>query len=44
MHGATFDIQSGNVLSGPMPGDCALMKVPVTVTDGEIRLAPRHDD
>jgi nitrite reductase/ring-hydroxylating ferredoxin subunit len=42
MHGATFGIDSGAVLSGPMPGDCALMKVPVTVADGEIRLAPRH--
>lgn len=44
MHGATFRITTGEVLSGPMPGDCALMKVPVTVTGGEIRLAPRNRD
>ncbi|MGE0651684.1 MAG: Rieske (2Fe-2S) protein [Alphaproteobacteria bacterium] len=44
MHGATFRINTGEVLSGPMPGDCALMKVPVTIADGEIRLAPRNRD
>jgi nitrite reductase/ring-hydroxylating ferredoxin subunit len=44
MHGATFRIHTGEVLSGPMPGDCALMKVPITVTDGEICLAPRNRD
>jgi nitrite reductase/ring-hydroxylating ferredoxin subunit len=42
MHGATFRINTGEVLSGPMPGDCGLMKVPITVTDGEIRLVPRN--
>lgn len=44
MHGATFKIDTGDVLSGPMPGNSCLMKVPVSVIDGEIRLAPRHGD
>lgn len=42
MHGATFKIETGEVLSGPMPGNCALTAVPIVVTDGEIRLKPRH--
>lgn len=41
MHGATFDIATGNVLSGPMPATCALLRVPVSVENGEVRLAPR---
>ncbi len=41
MHGATFDITSGQVISGPMPGTCALLQVPITVENGEIKLAPR---
>jgi len=41
MHGATFDIASGQVISGPMPGTCALLQVPITVENGEIKLAPR---
>lgn len=42
MHGATFRIETGEVLSGPMPADCALTPVPIVVAEGEIRLAPRH--
>lgn len=41
MHGATFDIASGQVISGPMPANCALLQVPITVENGEIKLAPR---
>lgn len=41
VHGATFEIDTGDALSGPaLPHGC-LMKVPVVVVDGEIRLAPR---
>lgn len=40
VHGATFDIETGEALSGPAIPGC-LMKVPVIVADGEIRLAPR---
>lgn len=42
MHGATFRIETGEVLSGPMPAICALTAVPILVADGEVRLAPRH--
>lgn len=42
MHGATFRIETGEVVSGPMPADCRLLKVPITVESGEIRLAPRE--
>lgn len=42
MHGATFRIETGEVVFGPMPPDRCLLKVPITVENGEIRLAPRH--
>jgi nitrite reductase/ring-hydroxylating ferredoxin subunit len=42
IHGATFDIASGKVISGPMPESCTLMRVPISVENGEIRLAPRE--
>jgi nitrite reductase/ring-hydroxylating ferredoxin subunit len=41
MHGATFDIASGKVISGPMPANCTLLQVPIIVDNGEIKLAPR---
>ncbi len=41
MHGATFKLETGEALSGPALPDGCLMKVPVQVIDGEIRLAPR---
>ena len=41
MHGATFRIETGEALSGPALPDGCLMKVPVSVVNGEIRLAPR---
>lgn len=40
VHGATFEIESGEAVSGSAVPGC-LMKVPVVVVDGEIRLAPR---
>jgi nitrite reductase/ring-hydroxylating ferredoxin subunit len=41
VHGATFCVETGEALSGPVPpGDC-LMKVPVSVVEGQVRLAPR---
>lgn len=42
MHGATFRIETGELVAGPMPADRCLLKVPITVENGEIRLAPRH--
>lgn len=42
MHGATFRIETGEVLSGPMAATCALTAVPIIVAGGEVRLAPRH--
>jgi nitrite reductase/ring-hydroxylating ferredoxin subunit len=41
MHGATFNVATGEALSGPALPDGCLMKVPVHVVDGVIRLAPR---
>lgn len=41
VHGATFRIETGEALSGPALPDGCLMRVPVSVVDGEIRLAPR---
>ncbi len=41
MHGATFDIVSGQLISGPMPANCTLLQVPIIVDNGEIKLAPR---
>lgn len=41
MHAATFDIATGDVLSGPMPASCKLLRVPISVENGEVRLAPR---
>ena len=41
MHGATFRLETGEALSGPALPDGCLMKVPVFVVGGVIRLAPR---
>jgi nitrite reductase/ring-hydroxylating ferredoxin subunit len=41
MHGATFCLETGEALSGPALPDGCLLKVPVCVVDGLIRLAPR---
>lgn len=41
MHAATFDIETGEVMSGPMPETCRLARVPIIVENGEIRLKPR---
>jgi nitrite reductase/ring-hydroxylating ferredoxin subunit len=41
VHGATFKIDTGEALSGPALPDGCLMKVPVTIVDGEVRLASR---
>ena len=41
VHGATFQVETGQALSGPALPDGCLMKVPVSVVDGEIRLASR---
>ena len=41
MHGATFRLETGEALSGPALPDGCLMKVPVSVVGGVIRLAPR---
>jgi nitrite reductase/ring-hydroxylating ferredoxin subunit len=41
MHGATFHLKTGEALSGPALPDGCLMKVPVSVVGGLIRLAPR---
>ena len=41
VHGATFNLDSGEAISGPaLPNGC-LMTVPLSITNGEIRLAPR---
>lgn len=40
-HGATFRLDTGEALSGPALPDGCLMKVPISVVDGVIRLAPR---
>lgn len=42
MHGATFRLETGEALSGPALPDGCLMKVPVCVVDGAVRLAPRE--
>ena len=39
MHAATFGIETGEMLSGPVCPDRWLVRVPVTVEDGRIRLA-----
>jgi nitrite reductase/ring-hydroxylating ferredoxin subunit len=41
VHGATFRIATGEALSGPALPDGCLMRVPISVEDGEIRLAAR---
>lgn len=41
MHGATFDIETGEMLSGPESRDRHLLAVPLAVADGAVRLAPR---
>jgi nitrite reductase/ring-hydroxylating ferredoxin subunit len=40
VHGASFDMESGEAVSGPALGGC-LMQVPILLADGEVRLAPR---
>ncbi len=40
-HGATFDIAGGECLSGPARPNGCLMRVPIEIADGEIRLASR---
>lgn len=40
-HGATFGVENGQALSGPALPDGCLMRVPITLVNGEIRLAPR---
>jgi nitrite reductase/ring-hydroxylating ferredoxin subunit len=40
VHGASFDMDSGEAVSGPALGGC-LMSVPILLADGEVRLAPR---
>ena len=42
MHGATFRIETGEMVMGPIPSGTCLLKVPIIVDNGEIRLAPRH--
>lgn len=41
VHGATFRLTTGEALSGPALPDGCLMRVPVSVVEGEIRLAQR---
>lgn len=41
VHGATFRLTTGEALSGPALPDGRLMRVPISLVDGEIRLAPR---
>ncbi len=41
VHGATFRVETGEALSGPALPDGCLMRVPVSLVDGEIRLAAR---
>ena len=39
MHGARFEIDSGDMIYGPVTADCRLRPVPVSVEDGAVRLA-----
>lgn len=39
MHAARFEIETGEMIYGPVTHDCRLRPVPVTVEGGEIRLA-----
>ncbi|HEY4134669.1 MAG TPA: Rieske 2Fe-2S domain-containing protein [Alphaproteobacteria bacterium] len=41
VHGATFNLESGDAISGPALPDGCLMRVPLAIADGEVRLAPR---
>ncbi len=41
MHGATFDIESGEMHTGPVSRERCLMKVPIVIEDGQVRLQPR---
>lgn len=38
-HGAAFEIETGELIWGPVPRDCRLRPVPVTVEGGCLRLA-----
>lgn len=40
-HGATFDIESGQPLTGPALYSGCLTRVPIEIAAGEVRLAPR---
>lgn len=41
VHGASFDMASGAAVSGPALPDGCLMKVPLLIENGEVRLKPR---
>ena len=41
VHGATFGVEKGQAMSGPALPDGCLMRVPIVLVNGEIRLAPR---
>jgi nitrite reductase/ring-hydroxylating ferredoxin subunit len=37
LHGSTFDPKTGKALSEPAPPDSHLIKIPITIQNGEIR-------
>jgi nitrite reductase/ring-hydroxylating ferredoxin subunit len=39
MHAARFEIETGEMVYGPMTTDCRLRPVPVDIEDGAVRLA-----
>ena len=39
MHLARFEIDSGEMITGPITADCRLRPVPVSIEDGAVRLA-----
>ena len=39
MHAARFEIDSGEMIYGPITADCRLRPVPVSIEDGAVRLA-----
>jgi nitrite reductase/ring-hydroxylating ferredoxin subunit len=41
VHGATFNLETGAAVSGPALPDGCLMRVPVAVVNGVVRLAQR---
>jgi nitrite reductase/ring-hydroxylating ferredoxin subunit len=38
MHLTRFEIDSGEMISGPITADCRLRPVPVSIEDGAVRL------